>query len=63
VASGGGEFDERPAYAVKLPEQREGTRIDTPFAALNTRSLFQLLLAQRIRSADELSTWVKQTEH
>jgi hypothetical protein len=63
AASRGGGFDERPAYAVKLPEQRVGTRIDAPFAALNTRSLFQLLLAQRIRSANELSAWVKRTEH
>ena len=60
IASHGGEFDDRPAYIVKLPNQQAGARIDVAFDALNTRKLFDALLAQRIRNADDLSAWVKQ---
>jgi hypothetical protein len=62
IASRGGEFDDRPAYIVKLPEQRTGARIDAPFAALNTRRLFDALLSQTIRSKEDLAAWAKQTE-
>jgi hypothetical protein len=58
VASQGGRFDDRPAYIVKLPQQSVGARIDTPFAAVNTRELLDALLAQNIRSTEDLSTWV-----
>jgi Sulfatase len=61
IASRGGEFDDRPAYLVKLPEQRTGTRIDAPFAALNTRNLLDALLSQKIRSKEDLAAWAKQT--
>jgi hypothetical protein len=57
IASQGGQFDDRPAYIVKLPEQHTGTRIDEPFSALNTRQLFDALLAQKIRTKEELSAW------
>ncbi len=57
VASGGGQFDERPAYVVKLAEQHTGARIDAPFSAMNTRKLFDAVLAQKIRSKEELSEW------
>jgi Sulfatase len=59
-ASHGGRFDNRPAYIVKLAGQQKGTRIDTPFHALNTRKLLDALLTQNIRSADDLSTWAQQ---
>lgn len=59
-AASRGEFDDRPAYLVKLPDQKSGTRIDVPFDALNTRRLFDELLAHRIGSSQELSVWVKQ---
>jgi hypothetical protein len=57
AASQGGTFDDRPAYIVKLPQQTVGTRIEAPFAAVNTRKLLDALLTRNIRSADDLSTW------
>jgi Sulfatase len=62
IASRGGEFDDRPAYIVKLPGERTGARIDAPFAALNTRRLLDALLSQKIRSKEELSAWAQQTK-
>jgi hypothetical protein len=62
IASGGGRFDDRPVYIVKLADQRTGARIDAPFAALNTRALLDDLLARKIRSKDDLSAWVKQKD-
>jgi Sulfatase len=58
-ASQGGEFDDRPAYVVKLADQRVGARFDGPFAAVNTRRLFDGLLSQQIRSVEDLSAWAK----
>jgi hypothetical protein len=63
IASQGGKFDDRPAYIVKLPEEHAGARIDAPFAALSTRRLFEALLAQKIRSKEELSAWAMQSGH
>ena len=60
VASHGGKFDDRPAYVVKLPYQQSGSRIDAAFDALETRKLFDALLSQKIRNADDLLAWVKQ---
>jgi Sulfatase len=62
IASRGGEFDDRPAYIVKLPGQQTGARIDAPFAALNTRKLLDALLSQNIRLKEELAAWAKQTK-
>jgi Sulfatase len=61
IASQGGRFDDRPAYIVKLPQQRVGARIEAPFAALNTRKLLDALLTQNIRSAEDLSVWAQQS--
>ncbi|HEX3966979.1 MAG TPA: sulfatase-like hydrolase/transferase [Edaphobacter sp.] len=63
IASQNGQFDDRPAYIVKLPEQHAGARIDVPFAAINTRRLFDSLLAQKIRSKQELAAWAIQFKH
>jgi hypothetical protein len=63
IASQGGRFDDRPAYIVKLAGEHAGARIDAPFAALNTRRLFDALLAQKIRSKEELSAWAMQSGH
>lgn len=60
VASRGGQFDDRPAYIVKLSEQHKGDRIDAPFAAVNTRRLFDAILGQKIRSKEDLSAWAMQ---
>ena len=61
IASRGGQFDDRPAYIVKLPGQQTGDRIDAPFAALNTRTLFDAVLAQKIQSKEQLSAWAMQS--
>jgi Sulfatase len=63
IASRGGEFDDRPVYIVKLPEQHTGARIDMPFAALNTRLLLDAFLSQKIRSKEDLATWVRQAKN
>jgi len=62
IASRGGEFDDRPAYIVKLPDQHTGARIDAPFAALNTRRLLDALLSQKIRSKEDLAAWAGKTK-
>lgn len=59
AASHGGQFDERPAYIVKLPNQQQGSRIDTPFKAIDTRSLLDALLTNRLHTANDLDAWVK----
>jgi hypothetical protein len=58
-ASHGGQFDDRPAYVVKLPNQHIGSRIDTPFAAVNTRRLLDQLIAGDIESPDQLASWTQ----
>jgi hypothetical protein len=55
VASRGGQFDDRPAYIVKLPHQEEAAKIDSPFAAVRTRALLDGLLDGSIRSSAELA--------
>jgi len=59
IASHGGQYDPRPAYIVKLPGQTTGTRIDTPYRTVNTRTLFDAIMAHRIDTSDELSAWVQ----
>lgn len=61
-ASGGGKFDPRPFYVVKLAGEHTGARIDAPFRALKTRGLIESLLAGKIRTADDLRAWVETTE-
>jgi membrane-anchored protein YejM (alkaline phosphatase superfamily) len=59
AASHGARFDTRPGYIVKLPNQREGARIDEPFHALQTRALFDALMSEQIRTAPDLDAWVQ----
>jgi hypothetical protein len=59
-ASDGGQFDDRPAYVVKLPHQDVSARIDTPFAVLRTRALLDNLLTGRIHTPQQLASWVQQ---
>ncbi len=59
-ASHGGEFDDRPFYTVKLPGQKSGSHIDSPYAALTTRALLDAILRKKITSSQELSAWVEQ---
>ena len=58
IASDGGRYDSRPAYLVKLPHQRTGVTVETSFAAVRTRSLFDQLLSGRITTPTQLQQWV-----
>jgi hypothetical protein len=55
----GGQFDDRPAYIIKLAHQTAPARIDTPFPALRTRELFDNLLTGRITTPEQLTTWAQ----
>jgi hypothetical protein len=59
AASDGGAFDDRPAYVVKLPGQRAGSRLDASFAAIRTRALLDAVLRERLHTADDLNNWVE----
>ena len=59
LASHGGQYDPRPGYIVKLPGQATGARIDTPYRTVNTRTLFDAIMAHKINNSDELSSWVQ----
>ena len=60
AASDGGQFDDRPAYIVKLAHQSIPARIDTQFAAVRTRDLFDKLLTGRISTSQQLARWAQQ---
>jgi hypothetical protein len=60
AATDGGQFDDRPAYIVKLAHQNTPARIDTQFAALRTRDLFDNLLSGRISTSRQLASWAQQ---
>ena len=54
AASRGGNFDDRPAYIVKLAYQSRPLRIDEAFPALRTRALLRGVLSGRIQSSADL---------
>jgi Sulfatase len=56
-ASNHGEFDPRPGYLVKLPNQHQPTRIDQPFDAVRTRALLDALLANTLHTPTDLAHW------
>lgn len=60
AASNGGEFDDRPAYIVKLPNQQTAARIDQRFATFRTRALLDAMLRDQIHTPADLQTWVGQ---
>lgn len=60
VASHSGQYDPRPVYIVKLPHQQHSSRIDFPYAAMHTRALLDTLIANQIRTPDDLSGWASQ---
>jgi hypothetical protein len=60
AASHGGEFDPRPAYIVKLPNQQTPARLDQPFSAASTRALLDALLQDHLHTSADLSTWASQ---
>jgi hypothetical protein len=59
IASEGEKYDARPAYIVKLPDEKTAAHIDMPFAALRTRALFDALLQGRILTPQQLADWAK----
>jgi hypothetical protein len=59
AASHGGEFDPRPAYIVKLPNQQTPARIDQPFSAVSTRALLEALLQNNLQTPADLQTWAR----
>ena len=60
AASHGGEFDPRPAYIVKLPNQQTPARIDQPFSAVSTRALLDALFQDHLQTPASLQTWASQ---
>jgi len=56
-ASHHGEFDPRPGYLVKLPNQHQPARIDQPFDAVRTRALLDALLANTLKTPTDLAHW------
>jgi hypothetical protein len=57
-ASHGGEFDPRPAYMVKLPNQQTAVRIDQSFSAVSTRALLDALIQGKLQTPTDLQSWV-----
>lgn len=57
AASHGGQYDPRPAYIVKLPNQHQPARISFSYEALHTRALMNALIAGQIHSPADLSAW------
>lgn len=59
AASDGAQFDDRPAYIVKLPYQNTPARIDEPFPALRTRALLNEVIAGKITCPSDLAAFAK----
>jgi hypothetical protein len=60
AASHGGQFDDRPAYIVKMPQQKQPSRVETPFSAIRTRALLQGVLNEQIHSTEDLAAFAGQ---
>jgi hypothetical protein len=60
AASHGGEFDPRPAYIIKLPNQQTPSRIDQTFSAVSTHALLDGLLQDHLQTPADLQTWASQ---
>jgi hypothetical protein len=60
AASHGGEFDPRPAYIVKLPNQQTSARIEQPFSAISTRALLDALMQNHLQTSADLQSWASQ---
>jgi hypothetical protein len=60
AASHGGQFDDRPAYIVKMPHQQTPARIDARFAAIHTRALLDGIIDGRLKTSEDLAAWVAQ---
>ena len=60
TASHGGQFDPRPGYIVKLPNQQTPARIDEPFQAVSTRAMLDSMMQNRLKTPADLQNWVHQ---
>jgi hypothetical protein len=60
LASHGGQFDDRPFYALKLPAQHTPARITSTVHALDTRNLLDALLRHQIQTPAQLNAWAQQ---
>lgn len=60
AASNGGHFDDRPAYIVKMPQQKQPSRVETPFSAIRTRALLQGVLNRQFHSTEDLVAFSRQ---
>jgi Sulfatase len=58
AASRGGQFDDRPAVIVKLPNQQAAARIDQPWNAVETRAMMDALLERKLNTPADLEAWV-----
>ncbi|HWW22507.1 MAG TPA: sulfatase-like hydrolase/transferase [Edaphobacter sp.] len=59
AASHGVQFDDRPVYIVKLPNQQQGVRINDRFDAVRTRALLDGIMSNRIKTPEDLAAWVR----
>jgi hypothetical protein len=60
AASHGGQFDDRPAYIVKMPYQQTAARVDSRFEAIRTRALLDGIMDGRLKTAGDLAVWAAQ---
>ena len=57
-ASDGGQFDDRPAYILKLPQPAAARAHRRTLPSSPTRALLDALMDQRIQSPQDLAAWV-----
>ena len=60
AASRGGQFDPRPAFLVKLPEQHAAAVVDQAFPTVRTRAMLDGIMQNGIRTPADLQRWVSQ---
>jgi hypothetical protein len=60
AASGGGRFDDRPGYIVKLPGQSQGARFDAAYPATETHAMLEGILDGSIRTPAQLASFAQQ---
>ena len=58
LASHGGQFDDRPAYIVKLPNELAGVTVDARFSAIRTRAMFDEMFQGHVQTPEKLEAWV-----
>lgn len=62
VASNNVQFDDRPAYIVKMPYQRTPARVEGPFHTLHTRLLFDQVFSGHLRTPEQLAAWAQEAK-